>query len=125
MLASRGQRLAFTRSRAVQVRVRDDTDTSIGIGIGDTGISLPAPIPIRGIADMTILKKDNYYAFATTEVILTPYYLEVTEHTKHYLHIMSMFVLRWCYACIIAHCDQYDEPFLRNKGKTLFCCVAV
>ena len=44
-----------------------------GIGISDTGISLPTPI--RGIADMTILKKDNYYP-----------YLDVTEHTKHYLH---------------------------------------
>ena len=31
----------------------------------DTGFRLPTPIPIRGIVDMTILKKDNYYAFAT------------------------------------------------------------
>ena len=47
----------------------NDTDT--GIGIGDTaGISLPKPIPIRGIADMTILKKKNYYAFTTAEAIL-------------------------------------------------------
>ena len=44
------------------VRVRNDTD--IGIDIGDTGISLPTPIQIRGIADLTIRKKDNYYAFA-------------------------------------------------------------
>ena len=44
-----------------------------GIGIGDTGISLPTPI--RGIADMSIRKKDNYYP-----------YLDVTEHTKHYPH---------------------------------------
>ena len=39
-----------------------------------------------GIADMTMLKSDNYYAFATAEAILAPY-LEVTEHTKHYQHI--------------------------------------
>ena len=49
-----------------------------GIGIGDTGISLPTPIPSRGIADMTVLEKDNYYAFATAEAILTPY-LKVTD----------------------------------------------
>ena len=41
----------------------------IGVFFGDTGISLPTPIPIRGIADMTILKKDNYYAFATAAAI--------------------------------------------------------
>ena len=70
------------------VRVCNDTDT--GIGIGDTEISLPTPIPIRGIADMTILKKDNYYAFAAAEEPLSPY-LEVTEYTKHYLQ-MAMFV---------------------------------
>ena len=80
-------------------RVCHDTDT--GISIGDTGISLPTPIPIRGVADMTVLKKKNYYAFAAAEEPLSPY-LEVTEHTKHYLQ-MSMFVLCWCYACIITH----------------------
>ena len=71
---------------------------------------------------MTILKKDNYYAFATAEEPLSPY-LEVTEHTKHYLQ-MSAFVLCWCYACIITHSDQYDVLFLQNKGKTLIYCVA-
>ena len=50
-------------------RVSNDTDT--GIDIGNTGISLPTPIviPIR----VTILKKDNYYAFPTAEAILAPY----------------------------------------------------
>ena len=44
----------------------------MGVGVGDTQISLPTPIPIHGIADMTIREKDNYYAFATAEAILTP-----------------------------------------------------
>ena len=64
---------------------------------------------MRGVADMTIPKKDNYYAFATAEEPLGPC-LEVTEHTKHYLH-MSMFVLCWGYACICTHYDQYDVLF--------------
>ena len=72
---------------------------------------------------MAILKKDHYYAFAPAEAILTSY-LEVTEHTKHYLYNMSMFVICWCYACIITHYDQYDVLLLRNKGKTLICCIA-
>ena len=42
-------------------------------------ILVPIPIPIRDIADMTIRKKDNYYAFTTAEGPLSPY-LEVTEH---------------------------------------------
>ena len=83
--------------------------------------SVPTPIPICDIADMTIRKKDHYYAFATAEEPLGPY-LEVTEHTKHFLH-MPMFVLCWCYACIITHYDRYDGLFLRNTGKTLIYCV--
>ena len=97
------------KSPAIVSQVCNDT------GIGNTGISLSTPIPIRDIADMPIR---NYYAFATAEELLRSDYLEVTEHTKHYLH-MSMFVLCWCYACIITHYDQYDALFLRNRGKTL------
>ena len=86
------------------------------LGIGDTGISLPTPIPIRRIADMTILKKDNYYAFATVKAILTPY-LDVMEHTKHYLHdyvnvcIMSEnFVPRYL-GCVPRYCiPRYCIP---------------
>ena len=104
--------------------VFNDTDT--GIGIGDTGISLPTLIPIRGIADMTILKKDNYYAFGftTAEAIVTPY-LEVKEHTKHYLQSTYVNVCIMLVLClhIITHYDQYNVLFLRNKGKTFICCV--
>ena len=53
-------------------RVCNDADT--GIGIGDTGISLPTPIPICGIADMTILKKYNYYALLHTINTMYMYY---------------------------------------------------
>ena len=80
---------------------------------------MPTTIPIHDIADMTIRKKDNYYAFAMTDEPLSPY-LEVMEYTKHYLHIMSMFVLCWCYACIITHYNQYDVLSLRNKCKNTF-----
>ena len=55
----------------IKTRVCNDTDTGIGIGIGDTGISLLTPIPICGIADMSILKKDNYCAFVTAEAVLS------------------------------------------------------
>ena len=80
------------KSPAIVTQVCNDT------GIGDTGISLPAPIPIRGIADMAIR---NYYVFATAEEPLSAH-LDVTEHTKQYLH-MSLFVSCWCYACIFTH----------------------
>ena len=59
-----------------------------------TGISLPTPIPTRGIGDMTILNKDHYQTFAEERL---GQYLEFTEHTKHYLHIMSMFVPLYLY----------------------------
>ena len=75
--------VSFSLHRNMPATVCNDTDT--GIGIGDIGISLPTPIPIRDIADMTIRKKDNYYAFVTAEEPLSPY-AEVMEHTKHYLH---------------------------------------
>ena len=79
-------------------------DANIGIGIGDTGIGIgisqPAPIPICGIADMTILKKDdNYYAIANAEAILTQYYLEVTD-TLNIIYINYYFNV-----CI----DQYTR----------------
>ena len=61
-------------------RVCNDTDT----GIGNTGISLPTSIPIRGIANMTILKKGKILLCLQRLKPLTPY-LEVTEHTKHFL----------------------------------------
>ena len=81
----------------------------------DLRISLPTPIPIRGIADMTRRKTDNYYAFATAEEPRGPY-LEVTEHTKHYLHnvvnVCIVFVLcLYCYTSRSIRC-------LRNNGKT-------
>ena len=63
------ERNCSNTSSDVLPRVRTDTDA--GIGTGDTGISLPTPIPIRGIADMTILKRDNYHAFATAEAVLS------------------------------------------------------
>ena len=43
-------------------------------------------------ADMTIRKNDNYYAFATAEEPIISPYLEVTEHTKHYLQMSMLFI---------------------------------
>ena len=104
-------------------KVCNDTDTRQRYRYDtDTGIGLPTPIPIRGIADTTTWKKDNYYAFATAEEPLGPY-LEVTEHTKddlhNYYHVGVMLVL-----VFITRYDQYDVLFLRNRGKTVICCVA-
>ena len=65
---------------------------STSIGIGDTGISLPTPIPIRDIADLTILKEDNYYAFAMAEEPLSPY-SEVTELHDFYVNVCIILVL--------------------------------
>ena len=107
----------------VSVRVCNDTDT--GIGIGETGISLPTPIPIRGIADMTILKKDTYYAFATAEEPLGPY-LEVTEHTKQYLHNYVDVCIVGVILVLLLHIMIHTVYYFYEKTpkKTLICWIA-
>ena len=90
------------RQAGIDIRVCNDTDTDSRYRRYDD------------------TEKRSLSAFATAEAILTPY-LEVTEHTRHYLHNMSMFVLCWCYACIITHYDQYEAYyFYEIKVKHLF-----